>query len=43
MATIDNISFCGLTKEEFDKLPNDTILSYIHEYPFEENGLKYKG
>lgn len=40
---IDNISFHGLTKEKFVNLPDDTILGYIYEYPFEENGLKYKG
>lgn len=40
---INDITFYGLTKEQFANLPNDAVLGYISEYPFEEDGIKYKG
>ena len=41
--SINDIDFRGLTKEEFEKLPDDAVLGYVNEYPFSDNGLKYKG
>ena len=40
---INEIDFCGLTKEEFINLPDNAVIGYINEYPFSEDGLKYKG
>ena len=39
---IDNVTFQGFTKEQFDKLADDAVLGYVREKPITENGLKYK-